>query len=187
MSELKPCPFCGGEAEADSRRAYMSMGGNIDHGAAVYCRGCNADMMICRGDTADLSDEDRMTLMVENWNRRAEAHDGRAAGFGDVRAARREALEEVRSLVNRLIRERVIALASAGSTADLVAARVNEAKTIELEIQNLLDKPATDWRALAEKLAGALGDVADGAPRYIVKVHTALAAAYKAGIGGDRD
>lgn len=70
--QLLPCPFCGGDAEADHMQSYRSMSdGRIDHGAAIYCLSCNANMIICRGDHPELSDEERMAIMVENWNRRA--------------------------------------------------------------------------------------------------------------------
>lgn len=68
---LLPCPFCCGAAEADYQQSYRDMSnGQLDHGAAIYCLSCNANMIICRGDTPELSDEDRMAIMVENWNRR---------------------------------------------------------------------------------------------------------------------
>ncbi|MFC3163106.1 Lar family restriction alleviation protein [Ciceribacter thiooxidans] len=71
MADLLPCPFCGGEAEQDFQQAYRAMQtGRIDHGAAVYCTGCNANMIMCRGDHPELSDDERMTVMVEDWNRR---------------------------------------------------------------------------------------------------------------------
>lgn len=72
MVELLPCPFCGGEAENDFQQAYRAIqDGRIDHGAAVYCTRCNANMIMCRADHPELSDEQRMAVMVENWNRRA--------------------------------------------------------------------------------------------------------------------
>lgn len=70
--ELLPCPFCGGEAESDHLRGYLTMmGGRLDHGAAIYCTSCHADMMICRADTREWSDEERMAVLREAWNRRA--------------------------------------------------------------------------------------------------------------------
>jgi len=71
MADLLPCPFCGGEAEQDFQQAYRAMQtGRIDHGDAVYCTGCNANMIMCRGDHPELSDDERMAVMVEDWNRR---------------------------------------------------------------------------------------------------------------------
>ncbi|MBA4797058.1 MAG: Lar family restriction alleviation protein [Rhizobiales bacterium] len=68
---LAPCPFCGREAEQDFQQAYRAMQtGRIDHGAAVFCTGCNANMIMCRGDHPELSDEERMAVIVDDWNRR---------------------------------------------------------------------------------------------------------------------
>lgn len=70
-TDLAPCPFCGREAEQDFQQAYRAMQtGRIDHGAAVYCTGCNANMIMCRGDHPELSDEERMAIIVDDWNRR---------------------------------------------------------------------------------------------------------------------
>jgi hypothetical protein len=72
MLKLLPCPFCGGDAEADHMRYYRQLsGGVLDHGAAIYCISCDADMTMCRADTPELSDEDRMAILVEQWNRRS--------------------------------------------------------------------------------------------------------------------
>lgn len=72
--ELKPCPFCGGAAEQDFRQGYlMYSSGQPDHAAAIYCTNCNASMSMCRGDTRELTDEDRMYILVENWNKRPSA------------------------------------------------------------------------------------------------------------------
>lgn len=53
--ELKPCPFCGGEAE------FETYGGTA---CAVTCRKCR-----CGTPTVSLNDGERA---VEAWNRRAE-------------------------------------------------------------------------------------------------------------------
>lgn len=72
-TELKPCPFCGGVAEQDYRQHYLQFtSGHLDHAAAIYCTNCNCQMSICRGDTRELTDEDRMNLLVKNWNKRVE-------------------------------------------------------------------------------------------------------------------
>lgn len=71
-NELLPCPFCGGSPGQDYQQGYRTLsGGRLDHAATIYCTGCNVNMMICREDTPELSDEDRMAIMIENWNRRA--------------------------------------------------------------------------------------------------------------------
>jgi len=68
---MKPCPFCGGEAEQDFERAYcMFPSGKLDTAAAIYCIDCHADMMICRADTPDYSNVERMEILVKNWNER---------------------------------------------------------------------------------------------------------------------
>lgn len=70
-NELKDCPFCGGEAEQDYQQGYSTFpGGRLDHAAAIYCTACNAHMTICRADTPELSDEERMAVLLDNWNRR---------------------------------------------------------------------------------------------------------------------
>lgn len=79
--KLLPCPFCGADAEQDYTRSFRHLsGGTIDHGAAIYCTSCNADMIMCRGDHPELSDEERMAVMVENWNRRTPSPQPREVG-----------------------------------------------------------------------------------------------------------
>jgi Lar family restriction alleviation protein len=71
---LEPCPFCGGTPEADYTRAFRQLsGGRLDQAAAIYCTSCDADMSMCRSDFPELTDEERMSLLVEKWNRRAPA------------------------------------------------------------------------------------------------------------------
>ena len=55
MVELKPCPFCGGEAE------YVDNGYFVD----VSCKD-----MDCRGFAASLNNKDKK-VAIEAWNRRA--------------------------------------------------------------------------------------------------------------------
>jgi hypothetical protein len=69
MNELKPCPFCGGDAELDTRQGFVYLkSGQPRHGSrmTVYCRECGADIGICREDVPDVYPE----LVVEMWNRR---------------------------------------------------------------------------------------------------------------------
>jgi Lar family restriction alleviation protein len=56
MSELKPCPFCGG-----TPRSFW--GSDVNY---VQCLACSAD-----GPVADTEDE-----AIAAWNRRAEAGEG---------------------------------------------------------------------------------------------------------------
>lgn len=66
--ELKPCPFCGGEAELDTLSQYTNVfTGAKETGIAIYCRDCVAEIMICRGDVPDVTPE----MVEEMWNRRA--------------------------------------------------------------------------------------------------------------------
>lgn len=70
MTALQCCPFCGGEAELDTRRSYRQIvTGNLGSGVAVYCVSCDADMMRCREDVPDVAAED----LIAAWNRRAPA------------------------------------------------------------------------------------------------------------------
>lgn len=73
---LLPCPFCGGDAEMDTRQGYLALGtGRPGHRIAVYCRSCNADMGVCIEDVPDITPEQ----VAEMWNRRAAVEIGRAA------------------------------------------------------------------------------------------------------------
>jgi hypothetical protein len=70
--KLKPCPFCGGEAELDTRRAYRNLStGQIGDAVAIYCLWCSADMSACRADHSGLDDEDIVHMVTEMWNRRS--------------------------------------------------------------------------------------------------------------------
>ena len=60
MNNLKPCPFCGGEAEIVLDIEYK--GDN-----AIECQNCGVLLSVC--------DED-IEPLIEAWNRRAD--DGRA-------------------------------------------------------------------------------------------------------------
>lgn len=72
--ELKCCPFCGGEAESDSRRGYRNIStGNPEKAAAIYCTKCSADMTWCYRDTPEIERDQVMTLLIEQWNTRATA------------------------------------------------------------------------------------------------------------------
>lgn len=65
---LLPCPFCGGEAEMDTRQGYLALGtGRLGNRIAAYCRSCNADMGVCVEDVPDIEPEQ----VADMWNRRA--------------------------------------------------------------------------------------------------------------------
>ena len=71
MSELKPCPFCGGEAKLEkSTRAFV--GGKSTKCSLVHCSKCNA-----RTAKFDITDYGRSSHSlaarldaIEAWNRR---------------------------------------------------------------------------------------------------------------------
>jgi Lar family restriction alleviation protein len=71
--DLKPCPFCGGEAESEWYRDYRHIrSGEVGRSIAVYCTACHADMTICRADVPELSAADIMATLIEAWNTRSE-------------------------------------------------------------------------------------------------------------------
>lgn len=68
-NELKPCPFCGGAAELDTRQGYTYFSrGQYRHGTAVavYCTECSVQISVCREDVPDIAPE----AVIEMWNRR---------------------------------------------------------------------------------------------------------------------
>lgn len=70
--DLLPCPFCGGEAELDSQRGYAQYpSGKPGSGVAIYCATCSADMHLCREDMPDISTEEMVGVLTNEWNRRA--------------------------------------------------------------------------------------------------------------------
>ena len=62
MSELKPCPFCGGKALLNS---YKSRKG---YDAYVECAGCLVQMITVTCDTIQEAENEA----IEAWNRRAD-------------------------------------------------------------------------------------------------------------------
>ncbi len=69
---LLPCPFCGGEAEMDSRRAYAALASphRVFDAVAIYCLGCSADMSEDPRE-AGVSRDDAIYAVRERWNTRA--------------------------------------------------------------------------------------------------------------------
>ena len=69
---LKPCPFCGGEAETDHLQPYWHYAtGVARYQSAIYCHGCTVNMTLCHDDHRDVDPDDLMAELVAAWNRRA--------------------------------------------------------------------------------------------------------------------
>lgn len=67
---LLPCPFCGGEAEIDTLRAYARLGKpHVGHHAAIYCIECSAEIAVDHEDFGGYVDHMR-TEITAAWNRR---------------------------------------------------------------------------------------------------------------------
>lgn len=81
---LKPCPFCGGEAELDEHQEYRNINtGERESAIAVYCATCGAQHSICRGDVPDVHPAE----VIELWNRRATSPVAEAVTEAMVEAA----------------------------------------------------------------------------------------------------
>lgn len=69
MEELKPCPFCGGEARLKHGKPYQQ--GKGKKSAFVQCRVCDAKTKTVF-DLAYQAWQDMDKFAIERWNRRAE-------------------------------------------------------------------------------------------------------------------
>lgn len=58
MNELKPCPFCGGQA--------------IVKNGLICCGSCGAEVLFLKVLEKDLSREEHDQAMIESWNSRHE-------------------------------------------------------------------------------------------------------------------
>lgn len=72
---LSPCPFCGGEAEADLSHDKFEYGDGgpdtiMDYGVVVYCTKCDASMGMINVPTNSREEATR------NWNRRHREYGG---------------------------------------------------------------------------------------------------------------
>jgi len=75
VTELKPCPLCGGKAELDGRQAYRNLStGMIENQSVVYCTKCTVNVSICHPDHRDLSHDDLNYVVIAQWNTRTAAH-----------------------------------------------------------------------------------------------------------------
>lgn len=62
MTEIKPCPFCGGKADSDSWLTNK----NMVHGTGwIGCRNCRCFINYVKGNSGK-------KLAIEAWNRRAD-------------------------------------------------------------------------------------------------------------------
>jgi Lar family restriction alleviation protein len=70
--DLKPCPFCGGNAEIDTQRGYRALNNGIHSAVAIYCMTCPADMQM---DPREFNaDHDAVKAdLIAAWNRRVRA------------------------------------------------------------------------------------------------------------------
>ena len=70
--KLKPCPFCGGQAELDSKQAFREfVSGKISDAVAVYCTKCSAEISVCVPDVPDIQPEQ----LVDMWNTQSPVED----------------------------------------------------------------------------------------------------------------
>ena len=67
MTELKPCPFCGGDAEL----GHTDITSEYGETSFVFCKKCSANGKMIRKSFKHSSDE----LAIEAWNRRAKHED----------------------------------------------------------------------------------------------------------------
>lgn len=62
---LKPCPFCGGEADLDTNQAYRALlSGTVGKAIAAHCTKCDASIQVCFRDVPDITPE----AVAEMWN-----------------------------------------------------------------------------------------------------------------------
>lgn len=73
MAELKPCPFCGGEARLDRFRVSFHVGSPKYDGFAIVakCKKCGALSPYMRGTIHGSFRESERGMAVYAWNRRA--------------------------------------------------------------------------------------------------------------------
>lgn len=109
MLELKPCPFCGGEAELDANRSFREfVSGEISRAVSAYCTWCPAEITVCVPDVPDITPEQ----VAEMWNQRTESA---------AVAAEREACAEI---AKQVAGEVIGTFVRPNSAADRIADRI---------------------------------------------------------------
>lgn len=89
--KLKPCPFCGGQAELDSKQAFREfVSGKISDAVAVYCTKCSAEISVCVPDVPDIQPEQ----LVDMWNTQSPVEDLSALVQRLVRRLRKAAPDD---------------------------------------------------------------------------------------------
>lgn len=92
--KLLPCPFCGGDAEIDTRRGYRQLPtGVVGSGVAIYCTNCSSDMMHCYEDHSGVDRDDLRADLVGAWNKRAAEAAAFRRGVEAMRVATWRALD----------------------------------------------------------------------------------------------
>lgn len=79
-AELKPCPFCGGDAEMDIGQNYRNITtSNLEQQCAIYCTSCGAQHSLCYRDFPGICHERVIDDVKLNWNARPLSKDQEAA------------------------------------------------------------------------------------------------------------
>ena len=89
--KLKPCPFCGGQAELDTLQSFRAfVSGKIETAVAVYCTACSAEISVCVSDVPDIQPEQ----LVDMWNTQSPVEDLSALVQRLVRRLRKAAPDD---------------------------------------------------------------------------------------------
>lgn len=69
--EIKKCPFCGGDAEADLNRFFVTYDHENGSAVAIYCTACSVEVSLCKGDLPHMTTDELYTECLKIWNRRS--------------------------------------------------------------------------------------------------------------------